>query len=105
MYRVQQLGKDTLAMHWQRHKVGAAHWREMAERGETDARGASPSAPIPRACIRRPRRCRRRSTNSSSPASCAKPVSSPKALTCDLDVPADADFVTRGIHRSCGVRS
>ena len=24
-------------MHWQRHKVGAAHWREMAERGETHA--------------------------------------------------------------------
>src|SRR2546427_573750 len=35
MYRVQVLGKDTLAMHWQRHKVGAAHWREMAERKET----------------------------------------------------------------------
>ncbi|MDB4910515.1 MAG: menaquinone biosynthesis decarboxylase, family [Gemmatimonadetes bacterium] len=34
MYRVQQMGRDTLAMHWQRHKVGAAHWREMAERGE-----------------------------------------------------------------------
>ena len=34
MYRVQQLGRDTLAMHWQRHKMGAAHWREMAERGE-----------------------------------------------------------------------
>ena len=34
MYRVQVLGRDTLAMHWQRHKVGAAHWREMAQRGE-----------------------------------------------------------------------
>ncbi|MFL5403157.1 MAG: UbiD family decarboxylase domain-containing protein, partial [Gemmatimonadales bacterium] len=30
MYRVQVLSPDTLAMHWQRHKVGAAHWREMA---------------------------------------------------------------------------
>ena len=30
MYRVQVLGRNTLAMHWQRHKVGAAHWREMA---------------------------------------------------------------------------
>jgi len=30
MYRVQFLGPRTLAMHWQRHKVGAAHWREMA---------------------------------------------------------------------------
>ena len=34
MYRVQVIGRDTLAMHWQRHKVGAAHWREMAARGE-----------------------------------------------------------------------
>src|SRR5947208_13609722 len=34
MYRVQVLGKNELAMHWQRHKVGAAHWREMAARGE-----------------------------------------------------------------------
>src|SRR5690242_12542584 len=32
MYRVQVLGKNSLAMHWQRHKVGAAHWRQMAER-------------------------------------------------------------------------
>src|ERR1043166_4669881 len=34
MYRVQVLGRNELAMHWQRHKVGAAHWRAMAERGE-----------------------------------------------------------------------
>jgi 4-hydroxy-3-polyprenylbenzoate decarboxylase len=34
MYRIMQTGRTTLAMHWQRHKVGAAHWREMAERGE-----------------------------------------------------------------------
>src|SRR2546421_7019 len=34
MYRVQILGKNELAMHWQRHKVGAAHWRAMAARGE-----------------------------------------------------------------------
>ena len=44
-------------MHWQRHKVGAAHWREMAERGERMpvciAIGADPasvysaSAPLP----------------------------------------------------------
>jgi len=35
MYRIMLTGKSTLAMHWQRHKVGAAHWREMAERNET----------------------------------------------------------------------
>src|SRR3989337_1101783 len=34
MYRVQKLSQNTLAMTWQRHKVGAEHWRGMAERGE-----------------------------------------------------------------------
>jgi 4-hydroxy-3-polyprenylbenzoate decarboxylase len=34
MYRVQRMGKRHVAMHWQRHKTGAAHWREMAEKGE-----------------------------------------------------------------------
>src|SRR5438477_388577 len=34
MYRIQVLGPNELAMHWQRHKVGAAHWRAMAARGE-----------------------------------------------------------------------
>jgi 4-hydroxy-3-polyprenylbenzoate decarboxylase len=96
MYRIMQTGKRTLAMHWQRHKVGAAHWREMAERGErmpvVIAIGADPasmysaSAPLPPTVdeflfagfLRR------------------KPVQLAKALTCDLDVPADADFVLEG---------
>jgi 4-hydroxy-3-polyprenylbenzoate decarboxylase len=96
MYRVQVLGPRTLAMHWQRHKVGAAHWREMAERGETMpvciAIGADPasvysaSAPLPPTVdefifagfLRR------------------SPVSLAKALTCDLEVPADAEFVIEG---------
>ncbi|HEY7860861.1 MAG TPA: menaquinone biosynthesis decarboxylase, partial [Gemmatimonadaceae bacterium] len=96
MYRVQQLGRDTLAMHWQRHKVGAAHWREMAERGEIMpvciAIGADPasvyaaSAPLPPTIdeflfagfLRK------------------EPVRLAKALTCDLEVPADAEFVIEG---------
>jgi 4-hydroxy-3-polyprenylbenzoate decarboxylase len=96
MYRVQVLGPRTLAMHWQRHKVGAAHWREMAERGEkmpvVIAVGADPasvysaSAPLPPTIdeflfagfLRR------------------SPVSLAKAVTCDLEVPADAEFVIEG---------
>src|SRR6187551_1446919 len=96
MYRVQVLGPRTIAMHWQRHKVGAAHWREMAERGETMpvciAVGADPasiysaSAPLPPTIdefifagfLRR------------------EPVSLTRALTCDLEVPAEADFVIEG---------
>ncbi|HKS06309.1 MAG TPA: menaquinone biosynthesis decarboxylase [Gemmatimonadaceae bacterium] len=96
MYRVQLLGKRALAMHWQRHKVGAAHWREMSERGETMpvciAVGGDPasiysaSAPLPPTIdeflfagfLRR------------------APVKLAKAVTCDLEVPADADFVIEG---------
>jgi 4-hydroxy-3-polyprenylbenzoate decarboxylase len=96
MYRIMQTGKTTLAMHWQRHKVGAAHWREMAERGEKMpvciALGADPpsmysaSAPLPPTIdeflfagfLRK------------------QPVSLAKAVTCDLDVPSEADFVIEG---------
>jgi 4-hydroxy-3-polyprenylbenzoate decarboxylase len=96
MYRIMQTGKKTLAMHWQRHKVGAAHWREMAERGEKMpvciALGADPpsmysaSAPLPPTIdeflfagfLR------------------ARPVALTKAVTCDLEVPAEADFVLEG---------
>ena len=96
MYRIMQTGRDTLAMHWQRHKVGAAHWREMAERGERMpvciALGADPpsmysaSAPLPPTIdeflfagfLRK------------------SPVRLAKAVTCDLEVPAEADFVIEG---------
>jgi 4-hydroxy-3-polyprenylbenzoate decarboxylase len=96
MYRVQVLSKNTLAMHWQRHKVGAAHWREMAAAGKTMpviiAIGADPasiysaSAPLPPTIdefifagfLRK------------------EPVILAKALTCELEVPAEADFVIEG---------
>ena len=96
MYRVQVLGRDLLAMHWQRHKVGAAHWRDMAARGErmpvAMVLGGDPpsiysaSAPLPpnideyifAGFLRR------------------KPVSLVKARTMDLLVPAQADIVIEG---------
>ncbi len=96
MYRVQQLGPQHVAMHWQRHKSGAEHWRTMAERGEKMpvciAIGADPasvysgSAPLPPTVdefifagfLR------------------SKPVKLVKALTCDLEVPAEAEFVLEG---------
>ncbi len=96
MYRIQVLGPDTLAMHWQRHKVGAAHWREMAAKGErmpvVIALGGDPasiysgSAPLPPTIdeflfagfLRK------------------SPVELAPAVTCDLAVPAEADFVIEG---------
>lgn len=96
MYRVQVQGKRELAMHWQRHKSGAAHWREMAERGETMpvaiALGGDPasiysgSAPLPPGIdeflfsgfLRR------------------APVQLAKALDSDLEIPAEAEIVIEG---------
>ncbi|MGZ8471152.1 MAG: menaquinone biosynthesis decarboxylase [Gemmatirosa sp.] len=96
MYRVQQLGKCEVAMHWQRHKTGAEHFRQMAERGETMpvciVVGADPasvysaSAPLPPGIdefifagfLRR------------------DPVKLVKAVTCDLEVPWDAELVLEG---------
>ncbi len=96
MYRVQVLGRNTLAMHWQRHKVGAAHWREMAARGErmpvVIALGGDPasiyagSAPLPPTIdefifagfLRR------------------SPVELARAVSCDLEVPAEAEIVLEG---------
>jgi 4-hydroxy-3-polyprenylbenzoate decarboxylase len=96
MYRIQVVGRDAVAMHWQRHKVGAAHWREMAERGDTMpvaiALGGDPasiyaaSAPLPPTIdeylfagfLRR------------------EPVRLAKAVTSDLEVPAEAEIVLEG---------
>ncbi len=96
MYRIQVLGRNTLAMHWQRHKVGAAHWRAMAARGErmpvVIALGGDPasiysgSAPLPPTIdefifagfLRR------------------APVELAKAVSSDLDVPAEAELVIEG---------
>src|SRR5260221_5046046 len=96
MYRVQVLSKNTLAMHWQRHKVGAAHWRTMAERGEkmpvAIALGGDPasiyaaSAPLPPTIdeflfagfLR------------------GEGVRLAKAVTTDLEGPAEAEIVIGG---------
>ncbi len=96
LYRIQVQGPRELAMHWQRHKVGAAHWRAMAERGEempvAIVLGGDPasmyaaSAPLPPAVdeflfagfLRR------------------APVRLVKAVTSDLEVPAEAEIVIEG---------
>lgn len=96
MYRVQQMGKRHVSMHWQRHKSGAAHYAAMAARGERMpvciVIGADPasmyaaSAPLPpnidefifAGFLRR------------------KPVQLAKAVTCDLEVPAEAEIVIEG---------
>src|SRR2546425_7054740 len=101
MYRIQVIGANELAMHWQRHKVGAAHWREMAARGErmsvAIALGGDPasiyaaSAPLPPTIdeflfagfLRK------------------EPVRLAKAITCDLEVPRSEE---RRVGKECRSR-
>jgi len=96
MYRMQILGKNTTAMHWQRHKTGANHFEEWKKAGKimpvSVALGGDPvyaysaTAPLPEnideyilaGFLRK------------------KKVRLVKCLTNDLYVPYDADFVLEG---------
>ena len=96
LYRIMVQGPREMAMHWQRHKVGAAHWRGMADRGEkmpvAIVLGADPasmyaaSAPLPpnvdeflfAGFLRR------------------APVRLARCLTNSLEVPAEAEIVIEG---------
>ena len=96
MYRMQVLNRNTTAMHWQRHKVGARHY-DLAKRGGerlevAAALGGDPAtiysatAPLPPAIdefiftgfLRR------------------SPMGLVRGVTVDLDVPAEAEIVLEG---------
>jgi 4-hydroxy-3-polyprenylbenzoate decarboxylase len=97
MYRMQIYGPSTTGMHWQRHKGGAAHFRAWKKRpgermpvvvalGGDPATMYTPTAPLPPGIseylfggfLRR------------------EPVYTAKALTADLDIPAEAEIVLEG---------
>jgi 4-hydroxy-3-polyprenylbenzoate decarboxylase len=96
MYRMQRFDAVTTGMHWQVHKTGARHYAIHEARGErmpvAVALGGDPAityaatAPLPDgvdemifAGFLRER-----------------PVEMTRCLTCDLEVPADADFIIEG---------
>lgn len=96
MYRIQVLGRNTIAMHWQLHKVGAEHYRVAEEKqqpiqvavvlGGDPALTYSATAPLPPGIdemmfagfLRR------------------QPVELVKCKTIDVWVPADAEIVLEG---------
>jgi 4-hydroxy-3-polyprenylbenzoate decarboxylase len=96
MYRMQVFDGKTTGMHWQLHKVGARHGKRYMERGErmpvAVCLGGDPiltfaaTAPMPDGMdeillagyLRR------------------KNVGMVRCETCDLEVPADSDFVIEG---------
>jgi len=96
MYRMQVFDGTTTGMHWQVHKTGAAHHAEYERRGERMpvcvAVGGPPvltyatTAPLPP------------DIDEALFAGflTGEPVTMTKAVTCDLEVPAEADFVIEG---------
>lgn len=96
MYRMQVFDGRTTGMHWQIHKTGAAHHSEYEKKGERMpvcvAIGGPPAltyaatAPLPP------------DVDEALFAGflTGKPVKMTKAVTCDLEVPAEADFVIEG---------
>jgi len=96
MYRMQVFDGRTTGMHWQIHKTGAAHHAEYEKRGERMpvcvAIGGPPvltyaaTAPLPP------------DIDEALFAGflIGAPVAMTKAVTCDLEVPAEADFVIEG---------
>ncbi|PKP27819.1 MAG: menaquinone biosynthesis decarboxylase, partial [Bacteroidetes bacterium HGW-Bacteroidetes-22] len=96
MYRMQVFAPDLTGMHWHLHKTGARHYNEYKAEGRrmpvVVALGGDPvytyaaTAPLPDNVDEYMlagflRRCK---------------VDLVKCLTCDLEVPADADFVIEG---------
>lgn len=96
MYRMQVYDGLTTGMHWQLHKTGASHHREYEKRGERMpvcvAVGGSPAltyaatAPLPP------------DIDESLFAGFiqGRPIAWTSAVTCDLQVPAESDFVIEG---------
>ncbi len=96
MYRMQRFDAHTTGMHWHVHKTGARHYETYKRRGErmpvVVTLGGDPvytycaTAPMPdnmdeyllAGFLRR------------------KPVKLVKALTCDIRIPSDCDFVIEG---------
>lgn len=96
MYRMQRFDKRTTGMHWHKHKTGARHYdayKRLGKRmpvvvclGGDPAYTYAATAPMPdnmdeyllAGFLRR------------------KPVRLVKALTCDIRIPADCDFVIEG---------
>lgn len=97
MYRMQVFGPAETGMHWQQHKGGAAHFRSWRRSGKgrmpvvvaiggDPATMYTPTAPLPPGIneflfggfLRR------------------EPVYTAKALTADLDIPAEAEIVLEG---------
>lgn len=99
MYRVQIFDGQTCGMHWQMHKVGAQHYREAEARGErievAVALGGHPamiyaaSAPLPEGV----------DEVMLAGFLADQPIEMTRAVSVDLEVPAEAEFVIEGYVR------
>ncbi|MBB6480311.1 menaquinone biosynthesis decarboxylase [Spirochaeta isovalerica] len=96
MYRLQVFDKNTTGMHWHLHKDGAHYYQKYKARGErmpvAVALGDDPAvtyaatAPLPEGV----------SELFFAGYLRGKPVETVKCVTCDLEVPAQAEFILEG---------
>lgn len=96
MYRMQVYDKNTTGMHWHHHKDGAHYFQKYKERGEkmpvAVALGDDPAvtyaatAPLPEGI----------SELFFAGYLRGKPVETVQCITCDLEVPANAEFILEG---------
>lgn len=99
MYRMQVYDERTTGMHWQTHKQGAEHYRRLVKEGKGDGRmpvavaiGADPASmfsailPLPPDL----------DEMMISGFLRGKPVEMVKCETCDIEVPANAEYVLEG---------
>ena len=96
MYRMQVYDENTTGMHWHIHKDGAHYFQKYKERGErmpvAVALGDDPAvtyaatAPLPEGI----------SELFFAGYLRGKPVETVKCVTCDLEVPANAEFILEG---------
>ncbi|HEY3738413.1 MAG TPA: menaquinone biosynthesis decarboxylase [Bryobacteraceae bacterium] len=99
MYRMQVYDERTTGMHWQTHKQGAEHYRRLMKEGKGDGRmpvavaiGADPASmysailPLPPDL----------DEMMISGFLRGKPVEMVKCETCDIEVPANAEYVLEG---------
>ena len=95
MYRMQVYDGRTAGMHWHIHKDGAAHYREASDEGLFPVAVAIGADPITTYCATAPLPDGVDELILSGFLR-GKPVEMVKCITCDLEVPAESQFILEG---------
>ena len=95
MYRMQVYDSRTAGMHWHIHKDGASHYREASSEGLFPIAVAIGADPVTTYCATAPLPDGMDEVILSGFLR-GKPVEMVKCITCDLEVPAESQFILEG---------